>query len=185
VTHIRFGRIAAGLLVGSTAVALTLVGTGTATAATPGATAANPQVVYYDDSQAPDWSADVDAAVANWNGALHNVQLEPGTSADATVELVDDPGWPETETSSPGSGTVYLGQEAVTEGYDKTRITAHELGHILGLPDNYNGDCTLLMSGHSAGTACTNAVPAPAEATQVDSIFAGTAAARTQAATVF
>ena len=109
--------------------------------------------------------------VPNWNAALHNVQFKAGTSRNSTVELQSYSGWPQTSTSTPGSGTVYLGQEAVTEGYDKTRITAHELGHILGLPDNYNGDCGILMSGHSAGTACTTAVPSAGEAAQVDSIF--------------
>ncbi|HWC83724.1 MAG TPA: snapalysin family zinc-dependent metalloprotease [Pseudonocardiaceae bacterium] len=133
--------------------------------------------VYYDNEAGSGWSAAVTQAVANWNAALTNVKFAAGDSSNSTVDLVADSGWPETETSQPGSGTVYLGQEAVTEGYDKTRITAHELGHILGLPDNYNGDCSLLMSGHSAGTACTNAIPAASEASQVDSIFAGGGAA--------
>ena len=83
------------------------------------------------------------------------------------------------------AGTVYLGEQAVSEGYDRTRITAHELGHILGLPDNYNGDCSILMSGHSAGTSCTNAKPGASEAAQVDQIFAGNAAiVRTRTVTV-
>ena len=81
------------------------------------------------------------------------------TSSNSTVTIEAYSGWPETEPDSPGAGTVYLGEEAVSEGYDRTRITAHELGHILGLPDNYNGDCSILMSGHSAGTSCTNAKP--------------------------
>jgi snapalysin len=156
------------------AVTLPLLGAGVANAA-PHAQPAAARVVYYDASRATGWSSNVAAAVANWNNAEHNVRLVAGTRSTATVRLVASSGWPETQTGSPGSGTVYLGQEAVTEGYDKTRITAHELGHILGLPDNYDGDCSLLMSGHSAGTACTNAVPAPSEATEVDQIFAGAA----------
>jgi snapalysin len=156
-------------MVSLVAASLPLVGAGAANAAPAAA-----RVVVYDAGGATGWSADVTAAVANWNSSEHNVRLVAGTRSTATVRLVSDPGWPQTSTSSPGSGTVFLGQEAVTEGYDKTRITAHELGHILGLPDNYNGDCTLLMSGHSAGTACTTAVPAPSEATEVDQIFAGT-----------
>jgi snapalysin len=178
VVRSEVSRIAAGALVSMVAVALPLLGAGVANAAAP--TAA--EVVVYDASAAGDWSANVTAAVANWNSAEHNVQLVAGTPGTATVKLVDDPGWPETSTGSPGEGTVYLGQEAVDEGYDKTRITAHELGHILGLPDNYNGDCTLLMSGHSAGTACTSAVPASAEAAEVDEIFASTATTHRPAA---
>jgi snapalysin len=53
------------------------------------------------------------------------------------------------------------------------RGAAHELGHILGLPDNRTGRCSDLMSGHSAPTSCTNAHPSPAEAATVDSNFGG------------
>jgi snapalysin len=165
----KVGRLAAGTLVSMVAAALPLLGAGVANAAPTAA-----EVVIYDASGAAAWSANVTAAVANWNSAEQNVQLVAGTPSQATVHLVDDPGWPETSTGRPGSGTVYLGEEAVAEGYDKTRITAHELGHILGLPDNYNGDCALLMSGHSAGTDCTTAVPATTEAAEVDEIFAST-----------
>jgi hypothetical protein len=44
------------------------------------------------------------------------------------------------------------------------------------------------MSGHSAGTACTNAEPGPSEVSQVDQIFAGNTAvvrARTETVGVF
>ena len=130
-------------------------------------------IVYYDDESGSAWSQPVATAVQNWNSALQNVQLQPGDASDSTVTLEASSGWPETQTDQPGSGTVYLGQQAVDEGYDPTRIAAHELGHILGLPDNYNGDCGILMSGHSAGTSCTNAKPSADEAAQVDQIFAG------------
>lgn len=70
-----------------------------------------------------------------------------------------------------------LGQQAVDEGYDAIRITAHETGHILGLPDDYSGPCSELMSGHGPGTSCTNAKPDAAEAAQVDSNYAAGVAA--------
>ena len=58
---------------------------------------------------------------------------------------------------------------------------SHEIGHILGLPDNYNGDCSILpMSGGSAGTSCTNPYPSTAEAARVTNLFAGTRSARAQ-----
>ena len=57
--------------------------------------------------------------------------------------------------------------------YSPLRIMTHEIGHILGLPDNYNGDCSLLMSGGSAGTACTNPYPRSDEAALVDAYFSG------------
>ncbi|MEY9895669.1 snapalysin [Catenulispora sp. MAP5-51] len=135
---------------------------------------ASVRTVYYEDSRAGTWTTDVATATAVWNSSVNDVKFVKATSAHpATVHLVATSGWPQTTTSRPGTGTVDLGQEAVSEGYSPPRITAHELGHILGLPDNYNGDCAALMSGHSAGTSCTNDHPDASEIAAVESIFSG------------
>lgn len=169
-------RSSTRMLAGAALLALPLLGLPALSADAAPATPQDVTTVYYDNEAGSAWSSAVTQAVANWNAAERNVQFAAGDSSDSTVLIEASSGWPETEPDSPGAGTVYLGEEAVSEGYDRTRITAHELGHILGLPDNYNGDCSILMSGHSAGTSCTNAKPGPDEAAQVDQIFAGNAA---------
>ncbi|MDI5965663.1 snapalysin family zinc-dependent metalloprotease [Streptomyces sp. SL13] len=135
----------------------------------------------YDASRAGQWAAAITQGVANWNAAEHNVHLQPATSpGSANFSYVATSGWPETTLGPivPGGskGEVDLGQEAVDEGYDMTRIAAHETGHILGLLDDYSGPCSELMSGHGPGTSCTNAKPSAAEAAQVDQNYADDAA---------
>ncbi|HEV3355346.1 MAG TPA: snapalysin family zinc-dependent metalloprotease [Pseudonocardiaceae bacterium] len=173
------------MLAGAALLALPLLGLPALSANAAPAAPRAVTTVYYDNEAGSAWADAVSTAIANWNAALHNVQFAAGDASDSTVTIDADSGWPETQPNGPGAGTVYLGEQAVSEGYDRTRITAHELGHILGLPDNYNGDCGILMSGHSAGTSCTNAKPGADEVTQVDQIFAGnTAIVRSRATAV-
>lgn len=154
-----------------------VAGTATAASARPAARSASPAVITltYDASQAGDWADAVTQGVQNWNEAVHNVQLAPTTSGNADFVYVATSGWPQT-TLGPiypgGNGEVELGQEARDEGYDATRIAAHETGHIFGLPDDYSGPCSELMSGHGPGTSCTNAKPDANEAAQVDQNYA-------------
>lgn len=147
----------------------------------PKATAAVVTLTY-DASRAGQWASAITQGVANWNAADHNVHLQPASSSSsANFTYVATSGWPQTTLGPivPGGskGQVQLGQEAVDEGYDMTRIAAHETGHILGLLDDYSGPCSELMSGHGPGTSCTNAKPDAAEAAEVDQNYAGGAAA--------
>ncbi|MGA4843746.1 snapalysin family zinc-dependent metalloprotease [Streptomyces sp. G45] len=139
----------------------------------------------YDDSRASGWEAAVAAGVASWNNNVENVKLvkaAPGTRAE--IQLVATTGWPQA-TLGPvrpgGRGIVQLGSQAVTQGHDKTRIAAHEIGHNLGLPDTKPGPCSQLMSGSSAGTSCKNAVPDAAEQARVERNYANGAASRVPA----
>ncbi|MEU9701031.1 snapalysin family zinc-dependent metalloprotease [Streptomyces sp. NPDC047981] len=136
----------------------------------------------YDDSRAGGWEAAIAAGVASWNASVGNVRLveaAPGTRAE--IVIVATTGWPQATLGPVRPGRqvrVELGSQAVTQGYDKTRIAAHELGHSLGLPDTKPGPCSQLMSGSSAGTACVNAVPNATERARVESAYAGGAASR-------
>ncbi|MFF5426465.1 MULTISPECIES: snapalysin family zinc-dependent metalloprotease [unclassified Streptomyces] len=130
----------------------------------------------YDDSRAGSWEAAIAAGVASWNANVDNVRLveaAPGTRAE--IVIVATTGWPQA-TLGPvrpgGQVRVELGSQAVLQGYDKTRIAAHELGHSLGLPDTKPGPCSQLMSGSSAGTSCRNAVPDATEQARVESLYA-------------
>lgn len=164
------------LLAAPAALALTTLGlaggllTGTAPAAhaTPAPRAA--VTITYDASGAEEFQQAVDNAAATWNASVKNVHIQAGTPADFTV--VADDGWPRTQMTSLGHGETWFGREAVNEGYYVPRIATHEMGHILGLPDNRTGLCSDLMSGHSAPVDCQNDKPSPAEAAQVDENFA-------------
>jgi len=158
------------------------VASGTASAQPAPKAPAAVVTLTYDASRASQWASAIAQGVANWNAAVHNVHLQPATSSSsANFVYVATSGWPQTTLGPivPGGskGQVQLGQEAVTEGYDMTRIAAHETGHILGLPDTYSGPCSQIMSGHGPGTSCTNAKPNATEAAQVDRNYAGRAAA--------
>lgn len=164
---------------GTSTTALVLAMAGTASAAPvaqqPTAQAAV-VTLRYDDSRAAGWEAAIAAGVASWNANVTNVRLvEAAPGGAAEIVIVATTGWPQATLGPVRPGRqvrVELGSQAVNQGYNKTRIAAHELGHSLGLPDTKPGPCSQLMSGSSAGTACTNAVPNATERSRVQSNYA-------------
>ncbi|HEX4814642.1 MAG TPA: snapalysin family zinc-dependent metalloprotease [Nonomuraea sp.] len=128
-------------------------------------------VLRYDASRAAEFTSTVNQAAQIWNSSVVNVRLVQGTPAHFVV--VADNGWPRALPTGLGRGTVWMGRQATSQGYSPLRIATHEIGHILGLPDRRTGRCSDLMSGSSAGVACTNPNPNAAERAEVDRNFAG------------
>jgi snapalysin len=152
----------------ATVAALGLVGVPLSPASAAAAPAAA-RVVFYNADAAGVWKPNVVEAVQIWNTTVANVRLVEGRPAAMTIFTTN--GWPYAVPTSLGRGSIYLGEEAVRLGHGRTRITAHEIGHILGLPDRRTGLCTDLMSGSSAPAACRNATPSRREAAEVEANF--------------
>ena len=138
--------------------------------------AANPgtkQVtVVYDASGAPTFAQQIASSTSIWNSAVSNVKLQAGSSgANFEYREGDDPRGSYASTDGHGNGYVFL-DYAQNQEYDSTRVTAHETGHVLGLPDHYEGPCSELMSGGGPGTSCTNSQPDANEKAQVDQLWA-------------
>ncbi|MFJ1605392.1 snapalysin [Streptomyces sp. NPDC088253] len=140
--------------------------------------AANPSgaaavTVVYNASSAPSFSAEIARSTQIWNSAVSNVKLQSGSasSADFTYREGNDSRGSYASTDGHGSGYVFL-DYAQSEQYDPIRITAHETGHVLGLPDHYSGPCSELMSGGGPGLSCTNAIPNATERSRVNQLWA-------------
>lgn len=148
-------------------------------AANPSAAAA--VTVTYDASAAPTFSAQIARSTEIWNGAVSNVKLQQGSNADFTYREGNDSRGSYASTDGHGNGYIFLDYQQNQE-YDSTRVTAHETGHVLGLPDHYEGPCSELMSGGGPGPSCTNSVPDANERARVDQLWAnGFAAAMDKA----
>ncbi|HEX5540591.1 MAG TPA: snapalysin family zinc-dependent metalloprotease [Micromonospora sp.] len=126
--------------------------------------------VCYDNSQAGVFASTANQAASIWNNSTSNVRLSR-CGTNIRIYVVYGGGSYAVRTSL-GNGRVYIDYYQAQQ-YSPLRIMSHELGHILGLPDNYNGNCAILMSGGSAGTSCTNPYPSTSEAAQVDYLFRG------------
>ncbi|MBB1155554.1 MULTISPECIES: snapalysin family zinc-dependent metalloprotease [Amycolatopsis] len=159
----------------SGAVALALAAaplSGAVAVAAPAPSAVASATVYYSTSGAPSFRAAINAGAANWNRAVTNVKLVERSSG-ATLRYVEgnDPRGSYAQTDGHGHGTIFIDYTQARQ-YDNTRITAHETGHALGLPDHYSGPCSELMSGGGPGPSCHNANPNSQEASRVQRLWA-------------
>ncbi|MGB3444435.1 MAG: snapalysin family zinc-dependent metalloprotease [Actinophytocola sp.] len=128
--------------------------------------------VYYNVSGAPTYASQIREGAAIWNSSVSNVQLVENSSA-ATLDFYEgnDPSGSYAYTDGHGNGYIFFDYTQMGQYY-QVRVTAHETGHALGLPDNYSGPCSELMSGGGPGTSCTNAYPNSSEASQVNQLWA-------------
>ncbi|MFG3055101.1 snapalysin [Kitasatospora sp. NPDC048239] len=127
--------------------------------------------VTYDASSAPTFRTQIAQSAQIWNGSVSNVQLRSGSAADFRYYEGNDSRGSYASTNGHGGGYIFL-DYAQNRQYNSTRVTAHETGHVLGLPDHYSGPCSELMSGGGPGTSCTNPYPNSTERSRVNSLWA-------------
>ncbi|TGA87561.1 snapalysin [Streptomyces palmae] len=144
--------------------------------------AANPGLkavtVVYSTANAPSFRTQIARSAQIWNSSVSNVKLAEGSNPDFNYYEGNDSRGSYASTDGHGRGYIFL-DYAQNQTYNSTRVTAHETGHVLGLPDHYTGPCSELMSGGGPGTSCTNAYPNSAERSQVNYLWQyGIAAAR-------
>ncbi|MEU5426743.1 snapalysin [Streptomyces olivoreticuli] len=127
--------------------------------------------VTYDPSNAPSFQQEIANAAQIWNSSVRNVQLRAGSNADFSYYEGDDSRGSYAQTDGHGRGYIFLDYQQ-NQQYDSTRVTAHETGHVLGLPDHYQGPCSELMSGGGPGPSCTNPYPNSQERSRVNALWA-------------
>ncbi|PSL53006.1 snapalysin [Saccharothrix carnea] len=159
------------LVVGALLTTLALVGTALVSpaSAAPAPPSALARTVYY---SASGYSAEADQAAQIWNSRVPNLRLVRGGSATIRIYATTG-GGSRAYPCGLGCATIYIDSRDIAAGHSALRIVAHEVGHGLGLPDTYNGICSYLMSGGSAGTSCRNPYPNAQEANRVNQLFAG------------
>ncbi|MFH8519382.1 snapalysin [Streptomyces gelaticus] len=136
-------------------------------AANPGAQSVT---VVYSAANAPSFRTQIASSAQIWNSSVSNVRLQEGSNADFTYYEGNDSRGSYASTDGHGNGYIFL-DYAQNQQYNSTRVTAHETGHVLGLPDHYSGPCSELMSGGGPGTSCTNPYPNANERSQVNYLW--------------
>ncbi|WP_433015794.1 snapalysin [Kribbella sp. CA-294648] len=120
---------------------------------------------------APTFASQIASSTSIWNSSVSNVKLVEGSNYDFYYTEGNDSRGSYASTDGRGNGYIFL-DYAQNQQYNSTRVTAHETGHVLGLPDHYSGPCSELMSGGGPGTSCTNATPDATERNRVNTLWA-------------
>lgn len=132
--------------------------------------------LHYDASKAPSFRSQISSAAEIWNSSESNVKLEEASSGSSSADFSysegNDPRGSHASTDGHGSGQILLDYTQIQQN-DSIRVVTHETGHVLGLPDNYSGPCSELMSGGGPGPSCTNRYPNATERARVDELWAG------------
>ncbi|MFF4946645.1 snapalysin [Streptomyces rubiginosohelvolus] len=136
-------------------------------AANPGTQAVT---VTYSAASAPSFRTQIANSTRIWNSSVSNVRLQEGSRADFTYREGNDPRGSYASTDGHGRGFIFLDYRQ-NQQYNSTRVTTHETGHVLGLPDTYSGPCSQLMSGGGPGPSCTNAQPDARERARVNQLW--------------
>lgn len=157
-------------LVASAAFAFALLGfqflAAAPAAADPGVQA---RTVYY---TAYSYSSQSAQAAQIWNSRVPNLNMV--SSSNGSIRIYGTTGGgSRAYPCGLGCATIYIDSRDIQAGHNALRIVSHEIGHGHRLPDTYNGVCSYLMSGGSAGTSCTNPYPNSGEANRVNSYYAG------------
>ncbi|QNE79165.1 snapalysin [Streptomyces finlayi] len=136
-------------------------------AADPGAASVT---VVYNAANAPSFRSQIASSTRIWNSSVSNVQLQEGSNPDFRYYEGNDSRGSYASTDGHGRGYIFLDYRQ-NQQYNSTRVTSHETGHVLGLPDRYSGPCSELMSGGGPGTSCTNAYPNATERSRVNYLW--------------